>query len=231
MTSPIQKPPARPPATPVAGDQPAQPVVREWCCGTPITGPHIAGCAFEPKPDDGVMKDALDAAEAQAPEPPASDPVTAGPAPAASVVPEDLPYGFRKAEEFDFITPNGDKVRLRKLRRTQVFKMKLYNIGDSFGPELLKGINPEDEQMSDEDAERAVKTVAALTDNPVFDRVIVAALICPKVTLGDPVLDEIELEDKIAIFNAVMPAELQQAALEAQQDELKSVRTEPAAGL
>ncbi|KLI05813.1 hypothetical protein ABW05_24560 [Mycolicibacterium senegalense] len=28
--------------------------MREWCCGTPITDPHIAGCAFEPRPDNPV---------------------------------------------------------------------------------------------------------------------------------------------------------------------------------
>lgn len=23
--------------------------VREWCCRTPLTEPHVAGCAFEPR--------------------------------------------------------------------------------------------------------------------------------------------------------------------------------------
>lgn len=25
--------------------------IREWCCGTPITAPHVDGCMFEPRPD------------------------------------------------------------------------------------------------------------------------------------------------------------------------------------
>ncbi|WP_319456896.1 MULTISPECIES: hypothetical protein [unclassified Mycobacterium] len=27
---------------------------RVWCCGTPITGPHAAGCAYEPTPDNPI---------------------------------------------------------------------------------------------------------------------------------------------------------------------------------
>jgi hypothetical protein len=32
---------------------------RDWCCGTPITGPHIPGCPFEPREDNPVDYDAL----------------------------------------------------------------------------------------------------------------------------------------------------------------------------
>ncbi len=28
--------------------------IREWCCGTPITAPHVDGCMFEPRPDAPV---------------------------------------------------------------------------------------------------------------------------------------------------------------------------------
>ena len=34
--------------------EPAGAVVREWCCGTPITDPHADGCMFEPRPDAPV---------------------------------------------------------------------------------------------------------------------------------------------------------------------------------
>lgn len=26
--------------------------IREWCCHTPLTGPHVAGCAYEPQPHE-----------------------------------------------------------------------------------------------------------------------------------------------------------------------------------
>lgn len=28
--------------------------IRVWCCGTSITGPHVAGCMFEPRPDNPI---------------------------------------------------------------------------------------------------------------------------------------------------------------------------------
>jgi hypothetical protein len=28
------------------------PALREWCCRTPITGPHTPGCDYEPRPDN-----------------------------------------------------------------------------------------------------------------------------------------------------------------------------------
>jgi hypothetical protein len=194
---------------------------RDWCCGSPITGPHVPGCAFEPTgPIDY-------AAPVQNTEPPAADTLVES-APAASVVPDDRPYGFSKAAQFDFVTPNGDKVLMRKLRRTQVVKMKLHRAFDSFSSELMSIIN-DDVDTSTDGTEQ--KTIEALTDTDVFDRVIVAAVICPELAIGDPALEDIEIEDKIAIFYAAMPDELQQAALEAQQDALKSVRGGPVDGV
>lgn len=196
---------------------PIPPRRRDWCCGSPITGPHVQGCAYQP---DGPIDYA---APVQNTEPPAADTLVES-APAASVVPEELladkPYGFSKPVEFDFVTPNGDKVRMRKLRRTQVVKMKLHHAFDSFSSELMSVIDGAD--TSADGTEQ--KTIEALTDTDVFDRVIVAAVTCPELAIGDPALEDIELEDKIAIFYAAMPDELQQAALEAQQDALKSVR-------
>lgn len=29
-------------------------VIREWCCQTPMDGPHTPGCAFEPRPDQPI---------------------------------------------------------------------------------------------------------------------------------------------------------------------------------
>lgn len=212
MTSPIEKQKSAP--------APAPPPRRDWCCGSPIGEAHIPGCAYEPRDP------------AQAPEPPAPDtPVESAPAaPAAS---EDKPYGFSKPTEFDFWTPGGDKVRLRKLRRMQVIKLRLHDTVDSFTPELLKDLNGDDPGADAETnpEQKALLVLTTLADTDLFDRVLVAALICPEISLGDPILDEIELEDKVAIFNAVMPDEMQAAALEAQQEAFKSVRAEQAAGI
>jgi hypothetical protein len=56
---------------------------RDWCCGTPIAGPHITGCAFEPREDNAPDYEAL----------------TAPPAPVASEPRKDKEYGFSKAEQ------------------------------------------------------------------------------------------------------------------------------------
>ncbi len=29
-------------------------ILREWCCGTPITAPHEPGCSYEPRPDNPI---------------------------------------------------------------------------------------------------------------------------------------------------------------------------------
>jgi hypothetical protein len=210
MTSPIQQQPRHT----------APNVRRDWCCGTPISGPHTPGCAYEPREDDNIYGNPVVVTEPEPP--PAPDPASPGSAPAASVVPEARSYGFSEPEEFDFCTPNGDWVRLRRLRRTQILKMRLHDAFDSFSAELLQGV---------EDTEEVLSELADLAGTDVFDRVLVAASVIPELKLGDPKLERIELEDKIAIFGAVMPQEFQQAALEAQQDALKSVRTEQADGV
>lgn len=209
MTSPIEKQQNPQPI-------PAAPARRDWCCGSPITGPHAPGCAYEPTgPIDYE-------APTQLAEPPATDPPSPGSEPAASSA-STQEYGFSKPKEFDFWTPSGDRVRLRKLRKMQVLKMRLHDSLDGFSLDLLKDIG-DDEAMS---PEAEVEALNVLSNTDVFDRVLVAAVVCPKLILGDQALDDIEIEDKIAIFNAVLPEELQPAALEAQLDALKSVRTEP----
>lgn len=214
--------------TPIQQQQnPAAPTAhkRDWCCGTSITGPHVPGCASEPRP-------------AGEPEPPVSDPHE-GSAPAASAVPRQ--YGFKKRKESDVELPSGAFVRIRQLTTTKIIKLGVLNMRDAFGAELMKNIDGDDAELAAAAAEEAEQWVADPEKSDkvlgVLDRVAESAVLCPKVVLSGPSTDEqinandIDLVDKWMIFNAAMPDELQPAAQEAQQDALKSVRTEQAAVL
>lgn len=226
MTSPIEK---QQKITSV----PAAPR-RDWCCGTPVTGPHVVGCAYEPR----------DTKTAAAPEPPAADPQP-GPAPAASPAseapaPPRRVYGFRKRPEFDVDLPSGALVRVRQLTMTQVIELGVLNMKDSFAAELFQGV--EDDGGFSQEALQSAE--AALQDaesrEKLFgplNRVTAAAVVCPTVVLVGSSTDEqinveeIDLVDKRIIFEYAMPDEMKTAALEAQHDALKRVRPEQAAGL
>lgn len=194
MTTPIQKQ-KRSTSIPVQEK-------RDWCCGTPITGPHVPGCAYEPRDPDEVA------------EPP-------------------RPYGFKKRREFDLDLPTGERVRVRQLSLTQAMDLGVLDMGDLFGPALLKDLNADqaEEALSEEQVGRALLDPERRTKilRPL-DRVLEAAVVCPKVVLeGDTTDDQINVKDidlieKSAIFNAVLPDELKPAALEEQHDALKSVR-------
>lgn len=207
MTTPIQT------QTPVP-----LPAKRDWCCNTPITGPHVPGCAYEPR--EAV------------PEPPAPDPQP-GPAPAASVASEPRRYGFKRRPEFDLELPTGAYVRVRQLSFTQAMDLGVLDMGDLFGPELLKRLNDGDEEATAEsEVGRALldKDRRAQIMDPL-DRVLIAVVLCPRVVLDGESDDEqmnvkdIDLIEKAAIFNATLPDELKPAALEEQHDALKSVHT------
>lgn len=213
MTTPIEKQKATPtPAAPQAR--------RDWCCGTPITGPHTSGCPYEPS-------------EAVTTEPPPT-PADRGLAAAQSSSTGPRQYGLRRSrEEFDLDLPSGSFVKLRRLDQNDVIRLNLIEVLDGFTPELMANIRDAGES---DDAAANDEIVRALSDpernkkmfGPV-DRVVAACVVAPPVSLEDPSTDDgtqvnindVDLVDKLAIFNAAFGEQL--AAL-------KSVRSESAAG-
>ncbi|ORA25162.1 DUF7391 family protein [Mycobacterium aquaticum] len=241
MTSPIEEQQNRAVARGVRAEVDDVPF-RDWCCGTRITRPHAAGCAYEPGPELGAAghRDHVHLPPTEAVSEPPSAPTPAeGPvSAAASSVPA---YGFKKAAEEDLDLPSGGRVRIRRLRKMQVIDLKLMDILDGFGPELLKDIRGDDPVRAERAQEEAARAfVDPETSDKVFgpvNRVVAAAVVCPRVVLDGPSTDEqinaseIEIEDKMAIFNAALPNELKSAALGEQLAALKSVRNEPDAGV
>lgn len=233
MTSPITKQNEVRTSATTAGHR------RDWCCGTPITGPHTPGCAYEPREDDNIYgNEAVDvpagphsrlvAASGRASEPPAADPISPGPAPAAPAAPK--PYGLTRPIETDLDLPSGDRVRAKQLTLSHAIKLGIVDMGDAFSPQLLKDIEGDDEAK----AQQVAQDVGRGFERAVtpMDKVVAAAVICPKVVLEGPSneyqinVDDIDFLDKGAIFQFAAPRELQSAALEAQQESLKSVRGE-----
>lgn len=210
----------------------ASPAKRDWCCGTPITAPHVHGCPYEPREPIAVEAET-------SPKPPAPDSQPESVPAASSAAPKK--YGFRKAAEFDLELPSGDYVRVRKLRKMQVVDLKIMDMLDGFAPELLKDIQGGDPERASQAYDEAVRAVVdPETSGRVWgpiNRVCAAAVICPTVVLDGPTTDdqvnvqEIEMDDKMAIFNAAMPDELKSAALGEQLAALKSVRDQSEAGL
>lgn len=215
--------------TPITTQQhqavPAPEKRRDWCCGTPITGPHDAGCALEPRPDPPIdYSGPVEVATA-----PHSDPE---PPPTPSQAPAAAPrrgYGFTKADEFDLGLPSGSLVRYRKLTKSHLLQLNLVEVMDGFTPELLAEAQSDDEDVARDAA------LKALTDpqrngkifGPV-DRVVVAAVLIPTVVLVGTTtdtqvnVDDIELEDKLTIF---------EAAIGEQLTALKSLREQSATDL
>ncbi|MDO2381975.1 hypothetical protein QRB41_00905 [Mycobacterium avium subsp. hominissuis] len=231
MTSPIKSQPKRnaKDANRTAPAATCDQMPPGWKCSLPLghSGPHAAEPITEP---------------------PATDPEH-GAAPAASVIDdehsEDTPYdppppapaaprryGFNRRGERDVELPSGGFVRVRQLSTTQVIKLGVLNMRDSFGAELLKNIGGDEEAL-------AAAAESWATDpernGPVIDtldRIAAAGIVCPTVVLAGPTtddqvnVDDIELADKWVIFDAAMPDELKAAAQEAQQAALKSLRRE-----
>jgi hypothetical protein len=193
---------------------------RDWCCGTPITGPHVAGCAYEPRPDDpidyaGLVTEAVS-------EPPPMPPQ----APAAA---QPRSYGIRKKGEDDLELPSGSFVRYRKLSPGQVLELNLVEVLDGFTPELLADAQSGDEDQARQAFMKAVSNPE--TNAKIFgptDRVVAASVLIPTVVLEGPTTDtqvnvaDIDLGDKLVIFSAAVGEQL---------GALKSVRNESSAGV
>ena len=229
MTSPIEEQQNRATARDVRAD--AGVPMRDWCCGTRITRPHATGCAYEPESATEVGAEAVS-------EPPSAPHPQGAASAAASSVPT---YGFKKATESDLELPSGAFVRIRKLRKMQVIDLKVIDILDGFSPELLKDVRGDDPVRAEAAQQEALRAMLDPDTSPkIFgpvNRVVAAGVVCPRVVLDGPTTDEqinvseIEPDDKMAIFDAVMPDELRSAALGEQLSALKSVRNEPDTGV
>gem|GEM_PF-3828807 len=147
-------------------------------------------------------------------------------------------YGFsKKVVEQDLELPSGDVVRIRKLTMNHLFKLRLTELRDVFTADLLSDtteeIDDEAAQQSFEDAlldpERGAKLLEPI------DRVVAAAVLCPKVVIDGPTndeqinVDEIDMMDKLLIFSAAAGDLF--AAFGGQQEALKSVQRGSQAGL
>lgn len=172
-------------------------------------------------------------------EPPAADPQP-GPAPAASSAPK--PYGITRRRPIDVYLPNGDRVLVRQLTTSEVIALKIVRMQDAFTPELMKGVNADDPQVAEQEFGRALlDPVRGDKLIEPLNRVLAAAVVCPKVLLerpddrelGDDELhvDEIDIIDKWILFEAAMPDGMKAAAVEAQHNALKSVRAEQESGV
>jgi len=197
---------------------------RTWCCGTAITAPHVAGCAYEPRDD---------------PEPPSAPNPPSGPAPAAASSAART-YGFRKADEEDVELPSGGLVRIRKLNMNHVFSLRITEMRDAFTSDLLSD-GGNDADAVDENAAQETLLEALLDPDrsakflEPINRVVAAAVLCPTVVTEGPSNDEqmnvgdIDVVDKFVIFTAAVGEQL--AAFGGQQEALKSVQPGPAAGV
>jgi hypothetical protein len=211
--------------------------------GVPADAQEVAACALLP-PGWACSKPAGHEPPCEASqlymEPPAADTLVES-APAASSAPQRK-YGFKKRREFELELPSGGFVLVRQLTLPKAIELGILNMKDSFAAKLLKDINSDDPAVAQDAAEQVE---AALRDDQrrenffgPLNRVTAAALICPTAILeGQPTgddqihVDDIDLLDKNVIFEAAMPEEMKAAALEEQQDALKSVRGESADGV
>jgi hypothetical protein len=221
MTTPITTPQqyqAVPVAAPMAR--------RDWCCGTLITDPHTPGCASAPHADEPVDYNGpvvVAPAVESVPEPPPTPPAE------VSAAAQRRSYGFTRSEEADLELPSGSLVRYRKLNKGMLLKLNLLEVLDGFTPELLADMRSDDQGTANEAAVKALADPAnnAKIFGPI-DRVIAASVVIPAVVLVGPTtedqvnVDDIELEDKVAIFTAAIGEQL---------DALKSVRGESSSGV
>lgn len=190
---------------------------REWCCGTAVTEQHAPGCVYDPE-QGGVP----DPAPLNVSEPPPAPPVEV---PAAA---SPRSYGFAKSDEFDLELPSGSLVRCRKLTKSYLLSLNLIEVMDGFTSELMEEAKSADATVANAAALKAITDPErnAKIFGPV-DRVVVSSVVIPTVVrsgaTGDQVcVDDIDLEDKLTIFDAAIGEQL--AAL-------KSVRVETTPGL
>jgi hypothetical protein len=223
MTSPVTKQKKSKPVPAVK--------LRDWCCGTPITGVHAPGCAYERRADEpvdytgpvDVAPAVEDAPQPQAPEPPPTPPTEV---PAAA---SPRSYGIRKTGEDDLALPSGSFVRYRKLNPGQLLELNLVEVLDGFTPQLLADVQSGDEAAVEEAFMKAV--VDPERNAKIFgptDRVVAATVIIPKVVMDGPTTDsqvnvkDIDFGDKLVIFAAAVGEQL---------TALKSVRDESSSGV
>lgn len=147
------------------------------------------------------------------------------------------PTGWRKkvSVEFDLVVPSGQKCRIRRLERNDMFKLRIIDHLDQLLPLLVDSEGASEDERNAKIAE-AVKTNASMIDGiyTVVDIVVMNCCVRPLVTNDadmaiegterdweDPNfisivhLDDIELEDRMYIFAA---------AFRREADQLKSVR-------
>jgi hypothetical protein len=165
--------------------------------------------------------------------------VTPPPIPQEPIKPVNpyAPTGWRKKQslEFDLTLPSGQTVRLRRLDRADLFKLRIIDHLDTLLPML---IDMADDTSSD-DIREQIKDKSGVIGDMVnaADVAILACCIRPAVT-NDPKatyygteaeqadpnfwpifhIDDIDLDDKLAIFTAVFKGE---------SDALKSVSRAP----
>lgn len=138
------------------------------------------------------------------------------------------PTGWRKkvSIEFDLHVPSGQVCRIRRLETNDVFRLKILDHLDQFLPMLLD--DKLDDQQRDEKIQNAVKNNTHLIDDlyGVVDIVVMACCLKPAITAnvdatyygteadwGNPDflaivhIDDIDLMDRMAIFEAAFGAE------------------------
>ncbi|WP_157185991.1 hypothetical protein [Mycobacterium canetti] len=170
------------------------------------------------------------AATQSAPEPPAADPL--GPAPAAPPLSQAPANGYwlPRTTEADLDLPSGGHIRYRKIRDGSELEFELLELLDGFTPELMAAVQGDDETQ-------AAREIAKPENRAkIFDpinRVVAAAVVCPKVVLDGPSTDEevnvtdIDLLDRMVIFNAALGEQLNRlkSVLTQQEQALRNLST------
>jgi len=135
------------------------------------------------------------------PDPPASDSTVYGisePTQATRPVNPYAPTGWRKkaSVEFDVVTPSGQRVRLRRLERNDVFRSGIMDHLDQLLPLLIDAETSPVQQREARVAEAVKRSASMISDMyDVMDIVIMTACVRPLVT-NDPnaVLEGTELD-------------------------------------
>ncbi len=214
MTSAIDVPeqgrmPVTRPSSSVFGECPLIPAAAGWVCGKEAG--HQPPCG--PPPSQAVPSAAATAPPSPGPVAAAPSPSVPTPAPAAApAAPQQGGYFVVTATaEEDLLLPSGSKVRYRKIRDGSELELDLIELVDGFTPELLQAA-----QIGD--ATEVARAVAKPdTRKAVFgpvDRVVVAAVIAPRLVLDGPTTAEqvnvkdMDLLDRMTIFNAAFGEQL-----------------------
>ncbi|ACC42299.1 hypothetical protein MM1218R_01523 [Mycobacterium marinum] len=193
-----------------------------WVCSREAG--HAPPCAASqdsteppaPSPEQGAAPAAPSASER------AQEQLKAG---TSVTVDQGAPYWLPRNIEADLDLPSGGRVRYRKIRDGSELELDLVELLDGFTPEMVVSAQGDDRvEMT-----RAIanKENRAKIFDPI-DRVVVAAVVCPRIVASGPSTDEqinvkdVDLTDRIVIF---------QAAFGEQLAKLKSVFGEPQEGL